>query len=159
MTIPKSEVPRSRHPHKTRIPMNASFEETSIWVQLISLVAGLGVYFVVAGSMLYDGANVLIAYMPLFAVAVVFVVAVNVAGHAALAIASRPDGPDERDRLIAWRAESNSSWILGAGVIITIGCMIAPIGEVWVAHLLLLSLFFAEAAKDVLKLVYYRRGV
>jgi hypothetical protein len=159
MTVSKSEFQRSRHSHKTRIPMNASFEEKSVWVQLISLMAGLGVYFGVAGSMLYNGANVLIAYMPLFAVAVVFVVAVNVAGHAALAIASRPDGPDEHDRLIAWRAESKSSWILGAGVVVAIGCMIAAVGEVWVAHLLLLSLFLAEVAKDITQIVYYQRGV
>lgn len=139
--------------------MNASFEEKSVWVQLISLVIGLGLYFAIAGSMLYDGVNVLLAYMPLFAVAVVFIVAVNVAGHVALAVLGRPDGPDERDRLIGWRAESNSSWILGVGVLAAIACMIVSIGEVWVAHLLLLSLFIAEVAKDVMQLVYYRRGV
>jgi hypothetical protein len=141
------------------VPMNASFEEKSVWIQLISLVAGLGVYVAMAGSMLFGGVNVLAAYMPLFAVAVAFIVVVNVAGHIAAAIASRPDGPDERDRLIGWRAESNSSWILGAGVIVAIGCMTLSVGEVWVAHLLLLSLFIAEVAKNVVQIVYYRRGV
>jgi hypothetical protein len=37
--------------------------------------------------------------------------------------------------------------------------MIAAVGEVWVAHLLLLSLFLAEVAKDITQIVYYRRGV
>jgi len=139
--------------------MNASFEEKSVWIQLISLVIGLGLYFVVAGSMLYNGVGVLVAYMPLFAVAVAFVVAVNVAGHVALAIAGRPDGPDERDRLIGWRAESNSSWILGVGVLAAIMGLVVSMGEVWVAHLLLLSLFMAEVVGDVMRLVYYRRGM
>ena len=158
MATTRRQFPPSR-PSKTRFPMNASFEEKSVWIQLISLVTGLGLYFAVAVSMLYNGATVLIAFMPLFAFAVVFIVAVNVAGHAVLAIASRPDGPDERDRLIAWRAESNSSWILGAGVIAAIGCIILSIGDVWVAHLLLLSLFIAEVVRNVNQLVYYRRGL
>jgi hypothetical protein len=139
--------------------MHASFEEKSVWVQLISLTLGLGLYVVGAGGLLLDGVNVLIAYMPVFAVAVVFIVAVNVGGHIAVAIASRPDGPDERDRLIGWRAESVSSWILGAGVLVAIGGMTLSVGEVWVAHLLLLSLFLAEITKDIAQLVYYRRGM
>jgi hypothetical protein len=96
--------------------------------------------------------------MPLFAVAAVFIVAVNVAGHVAVAIASRRDGPDQRDRLIGWRAESFSSWILGAGVLVAIGGLVVSVGAVWVAHLLLLSLFLAEITKDVAQLVYYRQG-
>jgi len=159
MAISKSKAPRRRPSHQSMVPMNASFEEKSVWIQLVSLVFGLGLYFAVAGSMLLGGVAVLAAYMPLFAVAVAFIVAVNVTGHIAVAIASRPDGPDERDRLIGWRAESNSSWILGVGVIVAIGCMTLSVGEVWVAHLLLLSLFIAEVAKDVAQIVYYRRGM
>lgn len=160
MPVPKGELPRSRRPHKTGFPMNASFEEKSVWIQLISLLVGLGAYVAVAGSMLSNGIDVLPAYGAVFmVVAVVLIVAVNVVGHIVVAIVSRPEGRDERDRLIAWRAESNSSWILGAGVIVAIGCMIATVGEVWVAHLLLLSLFIAEISKEILQLVYYRRGI
>ena len=159
MAMSKSKAPRRRPSHQSMFSMNASFEEKSAWIQLISLVAGLGVYVGMAWGMLLGGVNVLAAYMPLFAVAVAFIVAINVAGHIAVAVVRRPDGPDERDRLIGWRAESNSSWILGAGVVVAIGCMIAAVGEVWVAHLLLLSLFLAEVAKDITQIVYYRRGV
>jgi hypothetical protein len=51
------------------------------------------------------------------------------------------------------------AWILGAGVIVAIGCITVSLGDIWVAHLLLLSLFLAEVGKDVIQLVYYRRGV
>ncbi len=139
--------------------MLASFEEKSVWIQLVSLMIGLGGYFVVAGRMLLGGVSELTAFMPLFAVAVALIVAVNVAGHVVAAIASRPDGPDERDRLIGWRAESNSSWILGVGVLAAIACLIGSVGEVWIAHLLLGSLFIAEVAKDIGQIVYYRRGM
>jgi len=158
-SISQSKSPRSNPPHRTGFVMNASFEEKSVWIQLISLLLGLGLYFVVAGSMLYSGINVLVAFVGPFVAAVLLIVAVNVGGHMAVAIASRPDGRDERDRLISWRAESNSSWILAVGILTAITCMIVSVGEVWVAHLLLLSLFIAEITKDIVKLVYYRRGI
>ena len=84
---------------------------------------------------------------------------VLVAGHVVVAIASRPEGQDERDRLIGWRAESNASWILGAGVITAITGMILDVGNVWTTHLLLLSMFLSEVVKYSLQLVYYRRGM
>jgi len=159
MSISQSGSPRSNSPLRTRFLMNASFEEKSVWIQLISLLLGLGLYFVVAGSMLYNGVNVLVAFVAPFVAAVLLIIAVNVAGHIAVAIASRPDGRDERDRLISWRAESNSSWILAVGILAAITCMFVSVGEVWVAHLLLLSLFIAEITKDIGQLVYYRRGI
>lgn len=139
--------------------MNASFEEKSVWVQLLSLVGVLGAYFAVAGVMLARGVAVLVAYVPLFAAAVAMLVVVMAVGHAAVAVASRPEGRDERDRLIGWRAESRTSWILGAGVFLAVAGMVASIGNVWIAHGLILSMLVSEVAKLALQLVYYRRGL
>ena len=139
--------------------MDTSFEEKSVWIQLSSLVVGLGGYLVVAGLMLSNGVSALPAFVPVFAVAIVLIVAINVAGHVVAAISSRGDGPDERDRLIGYRAESRSSWILGAGAIGAIIALILSVSGVWVAHLLLISLFGSEAAKEVSQIVYYRRGI
>ena len=139
--------------------MDTSFEEKSVWIQLAGLVVGLGGYLVVAGLMLSNGVNALPAFVPVFTVAIVLVVAINIAGHVVAAIVDRTDEADERDRLIGWRAESRSSWILGVGVIGAIMALILSVGGVWVAHLLLISLFGSEVAKDVLQIVYYRRGI
>jgi hypothetical protein len=139
--------------------MPASFEERSVWIQLISMLLVLGGYFVVAGQMLAAGVTALPAYVPVFVAAVILMVIVIVAGHVAVALASRPDGRDERDRLISWRAESNSGWLVATGVLTGISAMIVAVPNVWVAHLLLLSLFLAEVLKLVLQLVYYRRGL
>lgn len=139
--------------------MDTSFEEKSVWIQLLSLVVGLGGYLLVAGLMLSNGVRALPAFVPVFAVAVVLVVAINVAGHVVAAIASRADEADERDRLIGWRAESRSSWILGVGVIGAIIALILSVDGVWIAHLLLISLFCSEAAKEVSQIVYYHRGL
>ena len=139
--------------------MDTSFEEKSVWTQLVGLVVGLGGYLVVAGLMLSNGVNALPAFVPVFAVAIVLVVAINIAGHMVAAIVGRTDEADERERLIACRAETRSSWILGVGVIGAITALILSVGSVWVAHLLLISLFVSEVAKDVLQIVYHRRGI
>ena len=139
--------------------MDTSFEEKSVWIQLTGLVVGLGGYLVVAGVMLSNGVSALPAFVPVFAVAIVLIVAINVAGHIVAAVASQSQDADERDRLIGCRAESRSSWILGVGVIGAIIALIASVGGVWVAHLLLISLFGSEAVKEVLQIVYYRRGL
>ena len=75
------------------------------------------------------------------------------------AIVARPEPPDERDRLIEWRSESNSSWVLGVGVLGAIMCLIMSVEAVWVAHLLLLSLTLSELLKYLMQVIYYRRGM
>lgn len=139
--------------------MSASFEEKSVWIQLFGTVIGLGAYFVVAGRMLSAGVTALPAYVALFIVSVILMVILLVAGLVIAAIASRPEGRDERDRLIGWRAENNSSWLLAVGVLSAVTCMIFSIDNVWIAHLLLLSLFLSQVLGFILQLVYYRRGM
>ena len=139
--------------------MNTSFEEKSVWIQLVSMVSVLGSYFVVAALMLSKGVTTVIAFVPLFIVAVGLLVVVLVVGHIVVAIARRPEGRDERDRLIEWRAESNSSWILGVGVLAAITGLVVSADNVWIAHLLLLSMLLSEVARIIFQLVYYRRGM
>ena len=139
--------------------MSASFEEKSVWMQLVATASVFAFYFYVAGRMYAAGTRHLVPYVPVFAVAVVALAAVLAAGHIAVVVASRPEGRDERDRLIGWRAESNSGWILAAGVILAIMGMIASYDNVFIAHLLFLSLLASQITAFVLQLVYYRRGL
>ncbi len=139
--------------------MLPSFEERSVWVQLFSLLAVLGGYFAVSGWMLSRGIEHIGPYVPLFIVATVLLVVVLVLGHIGAAVVGKAEKRDERDRLIGWRAESNSSWLLGAGVFCAITALAFGIQPVWIAHLLLASLFASELLKLSLQVVYYRRGV
>ena len=139
--------------------MNASFEEKSAWVTLFALVGILGVYFVVAARMLSAGVTAILPFVPVFSVAVVLLVVVLTAGHVVVAVVSRPDGRDERDRLISWRAEHNSSWVLGVGVVAAIFGLATPVERIWIAHGLLMALFISEVVNHGLRLYYYRRGV
>lgn len=138
--------------------MNASFEEKSVWITLLALILAFGGYFFVAGHMLAAGVMLVGAYAAPFGVAVALLITVLVAAHIVTAIASRPDGQDERDRVIGWRAENNSSWILGAGVMVAIVALAFPIERVWVAHGLFATLFLAEVAKRLMQIYYYRWG-
>jgi hypothetical protein len=139
--------------------MGASFEEKSVWVQLIGLSVGLGAYFVVAGMMLTSGVRVLAPFVPVFVAALIFLIILMTVGHLLAAVMRKPEARDERDRVIEWRAESNTGWLLGVGVFLAITGLLFDIERVWIAHLLLLSLFIAEMAKLALQALYYRRGV
>jgi hypothetical protein len=139
--------------------VGASFEERSVWIQLFALSVVLGGYFFVAWRMWSHGVIALPAYVAVFAVAVGLMVIVMVAGHVAVALASRPGGRDERDRLIEWRAESRSGWLVAVGVFAGITAMVLSVPDVLTAHLLLLSLLLSEMLKLVLQLVDYRWGL
>ncbi len=139
--------------------MSASFEEKSVWIQLSSMLVMLGTYFVIAGLKLSNGVTSLLEFVPLFIAAVVLMVVVLTAGHIVVAIASGPEGRDERDRLIGWRAESNSSWLLAVGVLAAVTGLVFSIEDIWIAHVLVLSLFLSTVVRYVLQLVYYRRGM
>ena len=85
-------------------------------------------------------------------------VIVLVVGHTVVAIFGGSEKRDERDKLIEWRAEGHSSWILAAGVFIAVTGLVLSFENVWIANLLIFSLLLSEVAKLVLQIVYYRRG-
>lgn len=139
--------------------MTPSFEEKSVWIQLVGMLIALGGYFAIAATMIARGVNELIAYVPLFIAATVLLVVFQILGHLLAAVLGRPEPRDERDRLIEWRAESKSGWILAVGILGGITAMIAKVEPVWVAHGLLLMLFLSHVACNVFQLCYYRRGM
>lgn len=139
--------------------MQASFEEKSAWITLIGLVVVSGLYFAAALRLLHAGVTEVVAFVPLFTLAVVVLVAILAASHVIVAILSRPDGRDERDRLIAWRAEHGASWVLGLGALAAAFGLATPVGPAWIANGLLLALFLSEVVSYSLRIFYYRRGI
>ena len=139
--------------------MSASFEEKSVWIQLGAMSIGLAAYFVIAGRLLASGVRELSAFAALFMVAVVFMVVLMIIANVVAALTSKVEGRDERDRLIAWKAEHRSAWLTAVGVFGAVTCMVAGVANVWSANLLLLSLALSEILGFVLQIIYYRRGV
>lgn len=138
--------------------MLPSFEERSVWVQLVGLGLVLGGYFASVGPMLARGVTHMAPYIAVFAVCLVLLIVVEIVGHIVAAVVGTPEDADERDRLIGWKAEARSSWVLGVGVFGAIGMLAFGVEAVWVANGLLLSLFASEMLKLVLQVVSYRRG-
>jgi len=140
--------------------MNASFEERSVRITLGGLVLVFGLYFAVAGRMLTAGSTESVApFLPVFAVATGLLVLLLVVGHTLAAVAESPEDRDERDRMIAWKAENDSSWLLCVGVLAAIFGLATPIDPAWIANGLLATLFLSEVLKRALQLRYYRRGI
>lgn len=138
--------------------MSASFEEKSVWIQFVTLALIQGAYFAIAAVMLSQGITHIAPYVPLFIASIVLVIVVIVAGHIVAAIASTPEDPDERDKLIGWKAEARSSWLLGVGAFAAAVLLMFPFEKVWAIHLLLISMTLSELLKLGLQLISYRRG-
>ena len=139
-------------------PSAISFEEWSVRLQLGGLALSLTGYLFLASRMLASGVTALPAFGAVFAVSVVLLIVFLIGGHIAVAIVRRPDGRDERDRLIGWRGEARSGWLLASGIVIGLGCLVIGVPNVWTANLLLVSLYLGEMLGLALQLVDYRRG-
>ena len=139
--------------------MSASFEEKSVWIQLVATVVALAAYAVIAASMYARGVELLSAYSGVLWAAVVVMIVILVVGHILAAATGEQEKRDERDRAISWRSESNSAWVLGVGVLGALACMVGSMPELLTAHVLLLSLFASQLMYYGFQILYYRRGM
>lgn len=136
--------------------MSLSFQEKSLWLMLVSLVAAFGGYF--SNVLPAQGVNVMPHQMVLFGVAVATLVAVQVVGHIIIAVGDRYTDPDERDRLIALKGTRNASYVLGAGVFLALCAGVMTPGNFVFTHVLLGSSVLAQLVEIGSQLVLHRRG-
>jgi len=116
-----------------------------------------------------EGREALRAFTGLSVAAVIMIVVLQVAGHILIAVASKAEGGDERDRLIEMRSDQVLGIVLGIGVISTVGHILAagfleqpsvvalasPFG---ILNLLVASLVIAEICACATRIWLYRRG-
>lgn len=141
--------------------MPVSFEEKSQWLVLFALVVVYGGYFmrVLPGH----GLNVGPAEMALFGCAVALLVAIQVVGHVLLAIASRRElargvSTDERDTLIALRANRVSAYVLATGVFASLALALWVHGNFVFTHTLFAALVLSSIVDAAIRIALYRRG-
>lgn len=152
--------------------MDLSFQEKSIAGSLIITIGLFAWYFSQVFKVLTSNSSEAAATLPMVLVGVVVaVVLVEIAYHAVIALASRPDDQDERDRLIEARATRISYFVLATGCITTIGHTILNVyiepetidrvlfNPVMTANFILLSFILAEIVGFAMQLYYYRRGI
>lgn len=139
--------------------METSFEEKIVWVNLLALLAVLAYYVTNAAQLFAAGISNIMTFIPLFISSVILMILITVAASIVVAITAGSDGRDERDRLIAWRAEGHTSWLFVTGILGAMAALVAPIDIIWVAHILFVTLFAHEIINSVLRIYYYRRGL
>ena len=133
-----------------------TFREKSLWVVVLSTVVVYAFYFwraVAIGSA--DPGRV----GGLFLEAAILLVALQVAGQIAIAVGTRPQPDDERDRLIAMAATRNAYRVLVVGAWGVIGVAVLSLGTFWSVHAMLLAIVLAELTRWGSQLFYYRHGV
>lgn len=136
-----------------------SFREISAWITLVTVAACFGVYF---GSIAMGGVSVRGADTFHLLLACVAALAVlQIASHAVAARLAPRDARaprDEREQLIAWRAQSLGYYVLMVGVI----ALAAPahMGHPMpdLMNFALLAVVGATMTVAVAQIVLYRRG-
>ncbi len=86
----------------------------------------------------------------------ILLVGIEVIYHIALAVRSKPEAKDERDRSIEARAYRNAYVALASGVIAPI---FLPLPPAMAAQMVLLALVVSEVVKSVTQLYSYRSGI
>jgi hypothetical protein len=136
--------------------VDLSFQEKSLWLMLLSLLLGFGVY--AATVLPAHAVNVMPHQIVLFVVAVVALVVMQIVGHIVIAIFDRRTESDERDRLIALKGTRNAGYVLAVGVFFALCTALVTDGNFMFTHVLLAAWVLAQLVEIASQLVLYRRG-
>jgi hypothetical protein len=68
------------------------------------------------------------------------------------------DRSDERDKQIERRGEFVGFYVLGAGVLATLGLTMAEVDHFWIANTIYMACAVSSFVSSVVKIVIYRRG-
>jgi len=136
-----------------------SFREISAWITLVTVAVCFGVYFgsIATGSVSPRGFDTLHLLLLCVAALVVLQIASHIVA-AGLSPAAARAPRDERERLIAWRAQSLGYYVLMVGVL-ALGAPALfghPSGDL--LNFALLDVVVAALVVAVAQIVMYRRG-
>jgi hypothetical protein len=138
-----------------------SFQEKSLALQMVSLVAVFGSYFVWVWPRRTERLESI--QIAAFVTVLMALVLLQIVGHSLLAIASRKElsrtiQTDERDAMIRLRALRISSWILASGVFLSLCIAALTPGNFAFTHILLAFWVIAQLIELLSQWFDYRRG-
>lgn len=136
--------------------MSPSFQEKSLWVMLVGIIAAFSFYF--ASVLPTSAVNVMPEQIVYFVLAVVFLVITQIVGHIVIATMDRRSEQDERDRLIALKGIRNGDYVLATGVFLALCVALLTNGNFVFTHVLLGSWVLAQLVEIGSQLFLYRRG-
>ncbi len=136
-----------------------AYREKTTWLTLVAMLIAYTIYFtlVLTGHV---GPRLLDILLPFGVIATVQAIVVII-GHVALALSSGVEGrakPDERDRAIARRGGTAGYYVLLVAMIVVGVVMPFSDPAPKIVNTALLSIVLAEAVRDVLIILSYRRG-
>ena len=151
--------------------MSFSFQEKSIFGSLVITIGLFSYFFIAVFEALASPTEAATARLPGLLIGVVIaVIVVEATYHILIAILSRPEDEDERDRTIEAKATRISYFVLVAGLLTAVGhSLLAAMlgfpaneqlieGPVLLASLVVCAFILAEVVGFAMQLYYYRRG-
>jgi hypothetical protein len=142
-----------------------SFREKGAWICLVSTLVVFVPYFSYVLGLSGRGELTVSAVAPVLVVAIFFQAVINAGAMIAVAVFSRADPKDERDRTIELRSFRNAYLVLAIALVSSIAAaMFAPASGGMpttissLSQLLLACFVAAESAKYLTQVVCYRRG-
>jgi hypothetical protein len=139
--------------------MSKSFQEKSVWISLIAVSLIFGYYFVRIFQMISKNQIDVVKNAVLFISVVIMVVVTEIIFHIIVAVRTRPEAKDERDRIIELKATRNAYFILIAGVFLSFVCLAFSLQSFIIVHVIMFFFVLSEIAKFISQLFYYKRGV
>jgi uncharacterized membrane protein YciS (DUF1049 family) len=151
--------------------MDLSFQEKSVFGSLGITILLFGSYFIeVMQALTSDSPNSLDNLPSTLVGYIIAIVIVEAIYHIAIAMGSKNEEEDERDKLISARATQISYYVLAAGSIGIVGhiLILVTIGEsfskfqlhpIYLANLIFFAFIISEVVGFAMQLYYYRRGV
>jgi hypothetical protein len=138
-----------------------SYREKSTALILVGYLAVYSWYFVHITAEARSGPIADIDYQGLLILVVGLLVLGTVVAQILIAVLapSEAEQVDERDRLIALRADRIGGWTVSFGALAGLGLAMVEADFFWIAHALLAGLVLAEVLKAIAMLVNYRRSI
>jgi hypothetical protein len=137
--------------------MESTFKEKSLMLMFATTALAFGYYFI--AILPQASVDLGVENIALFLAVLIIMVIIQIAGHIIIAVVDRPDEEsDERDRLIALKSVRNGAYLLGTGVIASIGCALTTDGNFIFVHVLFAFLVMAQLLEYGSQLYFYRRG-
>jgi hypothetical protein len=143
--------------------MNISFKEKSLWISVLVMSLVWAWYFNIIWDGLWALNLVRSEVLVLSAVVVGVIIALQIVLHIIVAIINPKEADqrsDERDAHINRKAGNLSGWVLAIGVFhVWAVASLFDIPSIVLANILLLILVLTQIVNDLLRLLFYSRGV
>lgn len=139
-----------------------SFREKSAWIMSAALIVGGLIYFLPVLSGWTGSGQLPSPLMPQLVAYTVCLVTIAIVGHIVItALAPKEaDAPvDEREKLIFDRAGHYSSYVLAAGVLVSLGTYLLSANGDLLFYVVFASLVASHLADYLLQIVFYRTSV